>query len=242
MTGKGLLAIVEGVATKTLENLDISGNNVVTSNDGGRLFVAALCVRCVALQRLALGSCRGLKVGAFEAVLAFGGNVLEGSHDEPKLQSIQWLDVSNLDGGSGGRRRRQRSSSATLFSDSVEIDSASESLTTAVVSDNGMSEMDLEGVLLCVHKRLQSINFENCVQMTDDALRSLCHKRTSWGHVAHSGSVRVHTISLRGCSSLSDVAIGWISTGCPNVEVRACVVLFRVVFFFFLIFLIFLIF
>ena len=230
MTGKGLLAVVEGVATKTLENLDISGNNVVTSNDGGRLFVAALCVRCVALQRLALGSCRGLKVGAFEAVLAFGGNVLEGSHDEPKLQSIQWLDVSNLDGGGGGRRR-QRSSSASLLSGSVEIDSASESLTTAVVSDNGMSEMDLEGVLLCVHKRLQSINFENCAQMTDDALRSLCHKRTSWGHVSHSGSVRVHTISLRGCSSLSDVSMGWISTGCPNVEVRACVLLFPCFFF-----------
>ena len=202
LTGKGLLAIAEGAAGKKLKEFDICGTNLATSNDGGRLFIAAVCVKCSALKILSMSDCRGLCVGAFESVLATVGNILVDKVATAKLPSIQVLDVAHLSGSSAGGNSGGSAGGSASGS-----------------NNKGLSEGDIEGVLLCIHKNIHRLNLNQCYTLTDDALRSICHKKTSWGHTSHSGSVRVHTLSLVDCSLLSDVAMGWISTGCPNVEV-----------------------
>jgi hypothetical protein len=217
VTGKGLLAIVEGVASRKLVTLNVSSTNVATQSDGGRLFISAVCIRCTALKKLLLAKARGLRVGAFEAVLASTGNILEAAVATVKLPSIQVLDVSNLSGGM--KKNTTKSKNNRTQGRETKYNDAEGDSTTS--SDNGMglSEKDMEGFLLCIHKNLRQINLNHCARLTDDGFRSVCHKKTSWGYQSHRGTIHLHTISLRGCTLLSDVSMGWVSTGCPNVEV-----------------------
>ena len=198
----GLLAIAEGKSSSTLKEYDISRTNVSTQNDGGRLFIAALCIRCVSLKVLSMHNTQGLCVGAFEAVLTSSGNVLEDKVATAKLPSIQVLNVSDL---------------STKRGTDNDGDGSDNQRNSSVVQ--GLSDIDLSGVLLCIHKNARQLNMNRCFTLTDDALRSICHKKTSWGYTAHLGSIRMHTLSLCDCALLSDVSMGWISTGCPNVEV-----------------------
>ena len=216
ITGKGLLNVVEGVASRKLKSFHLNGINVATQSDGGRLFIAAVCIRCVGLQELCLSQAKGLRVGAFEAVLTSAGNVLEDAVATAKLPSIEILDVSELSG-----RNRQKGYNANNEQGGSKKFETKQEEGDKNDRDNGLglSEADLSGFLLCIHAKIKNLNLNHNYRLTDDALRSICHKKTSWGYSSHRGSVNVHTLSLRACHLLSDVAMGWISTGCPNVEI-----------------------
>lgn len=200
LTGKGVLSIVNGKSNKKLIEFILNGTNVSQSNDGGRLFIASLCINCVALKILNISNCIGIYNGAFENVLQSIGNILEDKIATAKLPSIQVFDASNLGGGSIGNTN-------------IVGNSLKKGL------KKGLSEVDLEGVLLCIHKNIRSLNLKRCYSLTDESLRSICHKKTSWGHTSHLGSIHVHTLILTDCIQLTDVSMGWISTGCPNIEI-----------------------
>lgn len=63
------------------------------------------------------------------------------------------------------------------------------------------------------------------LRISDEDVRAFVETKTLWGYRAHPPLARLLCLDLSSCPNLTDLALAWISTGCPSLRklnVRAC--------------------
>ena len=208
LSGRGLLAVAEGVFAQSLLELDVSGCSVASQQDGGRLFISAVCINCKSLAQWILRDARGLAPGVFEAALSSSGNILNETVATPKLPAIKVLDLAITSGS-----ERPSAREGGIAADYLETKAAvaagdkvrrSHELKRTTI---GPSARDMELIFLSIHKQARNLDLTCCYCLTDDALSGLCNRRTGWGFVPHTGFMHLHTLLIEECPLISDVAI-----------------------------------
>lgn len=65
---------------------------------------------------------------------------------------------------------------------------------------------------------LRCIDLSDLQKISDDGVRIFMDSKTMWGHIEHPGFHNVHAVYLRNCHELTDISLGWIASGCSQLE------------------------